>query len=58
MDSSKYRILAWADMISSLKLVDPGWHYCLLDKKNEGKTDSWSDTDEESRVPCGRVDDF
>ena len=36
-----------ATMINSL-LVDPGWHYCLLDKKNEGETDSWSDTDEES----------
>ena len=42
-----------AAMINSL-LVDPGWHYCLLDKKNEGETDSWSDTDEES----GRDDEF
>ena len=31
-----------------------GWHHCLLDKKNESETDSWSDTDEES----GRDDDF
>ena len=36
-----------ATMINSL-LVDPGWHCCLLDKKNKGETDSWSDTDEES----------
>ena len=42
-----------AAMINSL-LVDPGWHYCLLDKKNEVETDSWSDTDEES----GRDDEF
>ena len=35
-------------------LIDPGWHHCLLDKKNESETDSWSDTDEES----GRDDDF
>ena len=41
-------------MINSL-LIDPGLHYhCLLDKKNESETDSWSDTDEES----GRDDDF
>jgi hypothetical protein len=40
-------------MINSL-LIDPGWHHCLLDKKNESETDSWSDTDEES----GRDDDF
>ena len=37
-----------ATMINSL-LIDPGWHHCLLDKKNESETDSWSDdTDEES----------
>ena len=42
-----------AAMINSL-LIDPGLHHCLLDKKNESETDSWSDTDEES----GRDDDF
>ena len=42
-----------ATMINSL-LIDSGWHHCLLDKKNESETDSWSDTDEES----GRDDDF
>ena len=30
-----------AAMINSL-LIDPGWHHCLLDKKNESETDSWS----------------
>ena len=33
---------------------DSGWHHCLLNKKDESETDSWSDTDEES----GRDDDF
>ena len=43
-----------AAMINSL-LIESGWHHCLLDKKNESETDSWSDdTDEES----GRDDDF
>ena len=42
-----------ATMINSL-LIDSGWHHCLLDKKDESETDSWSDTDEES----GRDDDF
>ena len=39
-------------MINSL-LIDSGWHHCLLDKKDESETDSWSDADEES----GRDDD-
>ena len=41
-----------ATMINSL-LIDSGWHHCLLDKKDESETDSWSDADEES----GRDDD-
>ena len=35
-----------AAMINSL-LIDSGWHHCLLDKKNESETDSWSDTDDD-----------
>ena len=42
-----------AAMINSL-LIDPGWHHCLLDKKDESETNSWSDTDEESGP--GRVE--
>ena len=41
-----------AAMINSLLITR--WHHCLLDKKNESETDSWSDTDEES----GPDDDF
>ena len=37
-----------AAMINSLMRVDPGLYCCLLDQKNEGETNSWLDTDEES----------
>ena len=42
-----------ATMINYLMRVDPGLYYGSLDQKNEGETDSWLDTDEESRPDDG-----